>query len=72
MEDGLALGLVLHGVTDISEIEERLVIFEKIRRNRASSIQILSNVGGDQTAPEELLEYMEGQSIPSKHYSSLF
>ena len=56
------------GVTDPSQIEERLVLYERIRRNRASSIQVLSNFGYDETAPPELSEFLEaeGQPMPGK------
>ena len=66
MEDGLALGLAFCGATDTSQIEERLSVYEKIRRNRASSIQILSNFGYDETVPEELHAFLEGCAMPSK------
>jgi salicylate hydroxylase len=65
MEDGLALGLVLHGATDASQIEERLAIYENIRRNRAASIQILSNFGYDEAVPDELVDFLEGRLVPS-------
>ncbi|KAB5515523.1 FAD binding domain-containing protein [Coniochaeta sp. 2T2.1] len=68
VEDGLALGLAMHSVTNPSQIEKRLELYEKMRRNRASSIQVLSNFGYDETAPPELAEFLqaEGQSIPGK------
>jgi len=66
MEDGLAIGLVLAGVTDVSQIEARLAIYEKVRRNRASTIQVLSNFGMDEEAPDELHEFLEGRPAPSK------
>ncbi|CAG8954037.1 hypothetical protein HYFRA_00009137 [Hymenoscyphus fraxineus] len=65
IEDGLVLGLVLHGCTAKSEISERLALYEKIRRNRAASIQVLSNFGLDETSTTGLEEYMEGEKIPS-------
>jgi len=68
IEDGLALGLVMHGVTDASQIEERLVIYEKIRRNRAASIQVLSNFGYDEsheTIAKELSGLLEGRAVPT-------
>jgi salicylate hydroxylase len=71
MEDGLALGLVLHGATDASQIKERLGIYENVRRNRAASIQILSNFGYDEAVPDELVDFLEGRLVPSK-YSDLF
>lgn len=54
IEDGIALGIALSGVSVSvisscpSEIPQRLAIFEKARRDRASAIQILSNVGQEQ------------------------
>jgi len=71
MEDGLALGLVLYGVTEVSQIEERLAIYEKVRRNRAASIQILSNFGIDEAVPEELKEFLEGRPMPGKLFSDI-
>ncbi|CAG8979137.1 hypothetical protein HYALB_00000270 [Hymenoscyphus albidus] len=65
IEDGLVLGLVLHGCTAKSKISERLALYEKIRRNRAASIQVLSNFGLDETSTTGLEEYMEGEKIPS-------
>ena len=65
IEDGLALGLAFCGVTNPSQIEERLEIYEKIRRNRASSIQILSNFGYDEAVPEELHSFLDGRTMPS-------
>jgi salicylate hydroxylase len=68
LEDGLAIGLVLHGA-DTSQIIERLAIYEKVRRNRAASIQILSNVAfDDKVVPEELASFLEGRPVPSKYY----
>jgi salicylate hydroxylase len=72
MEDGLALGLVLHGATDTSQVEERLAIYERVRRNRAASIQILSNFGYDEAVPDELVDFLEGRPVPSKYCSDLF
>jgi salicylate hydroxylase len=72
MEDGLALGLVLYGATDASQIEERLAIYENVRRNRAASIQILSNFGYDEAVPDELVDFLEGRPVPSKSCSNFF
>lgn len=68
MEDGFVLGVVLHGVSTAEEVEKRLAIYEKIRRNRASVIQILSSVGADEThlIREEISKYMKPEDIPSK------
>lgn len=61
IEDGLALGLVLSDLSSSSsslskEIEHRLNLYEKIRRNRASAIQVMSNAGFDETEAEAKAE----------------
>jgi salicylate hydroxylase len=66
LEDGLTLGLVLSGVTNPSQIKDRLAIYDKARRNRASFIQVLSNFGHDEPVPEELADLWEGIPVPSK------
>ncbi|RYO83408.1 hypothetical protein DL766_006813 [Monosporascus sp. MC13-8B] len=67
MEDGVALGIVLRGVSTAEEIEERLELYQKIRRNRASVIQILSSVGADQShlVYEDLKEFLAEEDIPT-------
>lgn len=65
LEDGIALGLVLVGISDPAEIPVRLKLYEKIRYNRAASIQILSNTGYDEETPGELDVFLEGGSAPS-------
>ncbi|KAH8894654.1 salicylate hydroxylase [Thozetella sp. PMI_491] len=47
IEDGVVLGIVLSGATK-ETAAERLKLYEKIRRNRASLIQIFSNAGQDE------------------------
>ncbi|KAK3933434.1 hypothetical protein QBC46DRAFT_230201, partial [Diplogelasinospora grovesii] len=49
------------------EVEKRLGLYEKIRRNRASAIQILSNVGQGQPhlVYEELKQYLREADIPT-------
>jgi salicylate hydroxylase len=68
MEDGFVLGVVLHGASTPKDIGERLKTYEKIRRNRASVIQILSNVGADEVhrVRDELSKYMRPADIPSE------
>lgn len=56
----------MHGVTSPSQIEERLLLYEKIRLRRAATIQILSNSGFDETPPEEIEEFLEGENRFSK------
>ncbi|KAI6353923.1 hypothetical protein MCOR25_008836 [Pyricularia grisea] len=47
VEDGVALGISMAGATP-ETVGERLVAFDSVRRNRASALQILSNVGQDE------------------------
>ncbi|CAK7206932.1 hypothetical protein SEUCBS139899_009739 [Sporothrix eucalyptigena] len=67
IEDGVVLGIVLVGATK-ETMEERLKMYEKIRRNRASIIQIFSNAGQDQ--PElirkDVSEFMPEDRIPKR------
>jgi salicylate hydroxylase len=68
LEDGVALGIVMHGATDAADIEARLAVYEKVRRNRASAIQTLSNIGQDQIRliGPQLAEFMSPEEIPGK------
>jgi hypothetical protein len=61
----LVIGLVMQGVTGRSQIEARLAIYEQIRRECASSIQVMSKVGMDAEKPKELAQYLEGRPWPS-------
>jgi salicylate hydroxylase len=45
IEDAAVLGILLDQVEDKATMEERLGLFEQIRRNRGSAIQVLSNSG---------------------------
>ncbi|KAL1894036.1 hypothetical protein Sste5346_006178 [Sporothrix stenoceras] len=67
IEDGVVLGLVLAGATK-EDVPERLKLYEKIRRNRASIIQIFSNAGQDQ--PELIRKdasaFMPEDKIPKR------
>lgn len=67
LEDGLALGAVLHGASTPAEIEARLDIYHRVRHKRASVIQILSNVGQEQShlVHDELRQYLAENEIPS-------
>lgn len=68
IEDGLVLGITMLGAQSRNDIANRFAIYEEIRRNRASVIQILSNIGQDQVAQlkHEVLPYLEEDKIPSK------
>ena len=54
IEDGAALGVLLDQVYGKETIEPRLRLFEQVRRNRGSSIQILSN--HTPPAPQSVLD----------------
>ncbi|KAG6001555.1 hypothetical protein E4U21_004095 [Claviceps maximensis] len=66
LEDSLALGIILTGVSSPDEIENRLALYCDLRRKRASAVQILSNIGPDHASVggEELLQYMSQEEIP--------
>lgn len=61
IEDGGALGYLLRGVDNHTDISDRLALFEQVRRNRASRVQILSKarVGLEKSVQEELQEYAD-------------
>ncbi|KAF4183783.1 hypothetical protein CNMCM7927_008827 [Aspergillus lentulus] len=71
IEDGGALCEVFTNLSDTPSDEEircRLAIFEKIRLNRASAMQVFSNAGQDESwkIRERAKEYMpEGVEVPS-------
>jgi salicylate hydroxylase len=66
----VALGIVLCGTTP-DQVESRLQIYEYVRRNRASAIQILSNAGVDQgeLISQDILQFMD--KVPGEPPSSL-
>jgi salicylate hydroxylase len=53
IEDGGALGALFSHVKSIEEIPVRLKLFEEVRRNRASAMQMFSNAGQDQAEKVE-------------------
>jgi len=56
IEDGGALGYLLQNVSDAATIAERLRVFEAVRKDRASRVQILSGVrAGKEIEVEEKL-----------------
>jgi salicylate hydroxylase len=44
IEDGAALGILFGQLQDKDAIEDRLRLFEQVRRNRGSALQILSGI----------------------------
>ena len=69
MEDAGALGYLLQGIVDPKDIPKRLSLFEQVRKNRASRVQILSKVrvGREKAVEEELKLYAEppGSRVPT-------
>jgi salicylate hydroxylase len=64
IEDGGAIGLLLSNMNHenpLPQLSERLQIFDKIRRKRASRVQILSTVRAnrEQLVEEQIRKYME-------------
>jgi salicylate hydroxylase len=62
----VALGLVFCGIGK-KEVPERLELYEKIRRNRASLIQVFSNAGQDEPEliQKEASKYIPLEQVPS-------
>ena len=56
----MALGIALCGA-EPDEVEERLQIYEAVRRKRASAVQLISNAGVDQVEylEEEIMQYID-------------
>lgn len=66
IEDSAALGLVFCGAGR-ADVRARLQLYEQIRRNRASLMQVFSNAGQDE--PElihrEAAKYIPSEEVPS-------
>ena len=60
IEDGAALGVLLK-VNDKDDIADSLAKFEKLRKNRAARVQILSSVraGRETEVQEKLTKYLD-------------
>ncbi|KAI9661304.1 MAG: hypothetical protein M1821_009631 [Bathelium mastoideum] len=67
IEDGAALGALLSKLRSVEEVPARLRLFERVRKNRASAMQIFSNVGQDQAEKNQAKaqQYVDGP-VPSK------
>lgn len=61
------MGIVMAGAR-ADQVEERLKVFEGLRRKRCSALQIFSNVGQDEVerVRAEASEFMPVDEIPSK------
>lgn len=67
IEDGVAMGIVMAGA-QADQVQERLRVFEGLRRKRCSAMQIFSNAGQDEVerVRAEASEFMPVDEIPSK------
>ncbi|ROV97046.1 hypothetical protein VSDG_04192 [Cytospora chrysosperma] len=67
IEDGAALGILLDQVHDKGMIEDRLQLFEQVRRNRGSALQVLSNTNppAPQSVRDAAAEYLPGTRFDS-------
>ena len=76
MEDGGALGYLFRSAHDTAAVEKQLPLFELVRKNRVSRIQILSTVraGREKEVEEELKQYADppgsGKSYIARKVSS--
>lgn len=48
VEDGAALGVLLSDITSKDDVASRLHLFQELRKDRVSTMQILSSVGRDE------------------------
>ena len=68
IEDGAALGVLFDQVHERGAIENRLQLFEQVRRNRGSALQILSNTNppAPQSVRDAAAEYLaKGKRLDS-------
>lgn len=68
IEDGAALGVLFDQLHDKRAIEDRLQLFEQVRRNRGSTLQILSSTSPPvpQSVRDAAAEYLpDGKKFDS-------
>ena len=61
MEDAGALGYLFRSISDPTAVEKQLRLFELVRKDRASRVQILSKVraGREKDVEKELQKYAD-------------
>ena len=61
MEDGGALGYLFRGIQDPAAVEKQLHLYELVRKNRVSRVQILSTVRAhrEKEVEQELKKYAD-------------
>jgi salicylate hydroxylase len=67
IEDGAALGILFDQVHDTNTIEDRLRLFEQVRRDRGSALQVLSNTNppAPQSVRDAAAKYIPGIKFDS-------
>ncbi|KXH68699.1 hypothetical protein CSAL01_12147 [Colletotrichum salicis] len=73
IEDGVALGIAFAGA-EAKDVEARLQVYESIRRNRASVMQIFSNAGQEEPEliREEAAKMNQAKVFTPKAHGGLF
>ncbi|MCJ1472601.1 hypothetical protein MMC13_001250 [Lambiella insularis] len=68
VEDGAALGVLLSNLTSRDDLQGRLKLFEDLRKERVSVMQIFSSAGREQSAKiaDEARKYYQGH-LPTNH-----
>ncbi|KAL9032627.1 MAG: hypothetical protein Q9214_007887 [Letrouitia sp. 1 TL-2023] len=68
IEDGGALGMLLMDAENDAEIPQRLHVFENLKKNRTSIIQILSSVriGRENEVEQKLRPFVQSESEGKK------
>jgi 2-polyprenyl-6-methoxyphenol hydroxylase-like FAD-dependent oxidoreductase len=71
IEDGAALGVLFSNLRSKNEVEERLALFERLRLDRVSAMQVFSSVGQDEAEKIQDLAkpYVKGH-LPGKLYAN--
>ncbi len=71
IEDGGALGFLFADIANADQVETRLSLYEKVRKNRASRVQILSSVRihREQEVEAKVRQYADSSDI--RKFSSL-
>ena len=67
VEDGAAIGILLSDLTSKDEVPSRLQLFQDLRKERVSAMQVFSSVGRDQAhlIAEKARRYHKGP-LPSE------
>lgn len=71
IEDGAVLGTLLSGLRDKNEVSERLMLYDMLRVDRASKVQLLSKIRPEEiniekAMPERLRTLFKPDELPGK------